>query len=60
MKDTYIREHIASTEKTIRVYDQHFIGDPSGQQVIKVMSLALKYIELPSPIKMGTAQRVRP
>lgn len=60
MKDAYIREHIASTEKTIRVYDQHFIGDPSGQQVISVMSLALKYVELPSPIKMGTAQRVRP
>lgn len=59
MKDTYIREHIASTEKTLRVYDQHFIGDESGQAVIYVMSLALKGVELPSPIRMGTAERVR-
>lgn len=60
MKDAYIREHIASTEKTIRVYDQHFIGDPSGDQVMRIMAMALKGVEMPSPIKMGTAQRVRP
>jgi hypothetical protein len=60
MKDAYIREHIASTEKTIRVYDQHFIGDPSGDSVMRVMAMALKGVEMPSPIKMGTAQRVRP
>lgn len=59
MSDTYIRQHIASTERTIRVYDQHFMGDPTGQEVIRVVGLALKLIELPDPIRFGTAERVR-
>lgn len=59
MSDTYIRQHIGSTEKTIRVYDQDFMGDPTGQAVIRICSLALKMIEMPSPIAFGTAQRVR-
>lgn len=60
MKDAYIKTHLLSMERVISLWDQHFIGDPSGQQVIHVVSLALKGIEMPSPIKWGNAQRVRP
>lgn len=60
MNDLHIKTHLASMERVISVWDQHFIGDVTGQQVIHVMSLALKGIELPSPIKWGNAERVRP
>lgn len=59
MHDLYLKTHLESMERVISVYDQHFIGDESGQEVLRVMSLALKGIELPSPIKFGTARRVR-
>lgn len=59
MKDLQIRTNLDSMERVIAVYDQHFIGDETGEEVIRVMKLALKGIELPSPIKFGTAQRIR-
>jgi hypothetical protein len=59
MNDLQIKTHLDSMERVISIWDQHFIGDETGQQVIHVVSLALKGIELPSPIKWGNAQRIR-
>ena len=59
-KDIYINSHLQMVTKIVRVYDQHFIDDPTGEKVCRVMSLAMKGIELPSPISFGTAMRVRP
>ncbi|MCC6382645.1 MAG: hypothetical protein IT304_09040 [Dehalococcoidia bacterium] len=59
-KDLYINSHLQIVDKVVRVWDQMFIGDQTGEAVMKVMALALKGIEMPSPILMGTAQRVRP
>lgn len=59
MKDLSIKTHLKAMSRVISVWDSHFIGDESGQEVLRVVSLALKGIELPSPIKWGTAQRVR-
>jgi hypothetical protein len=59
MKDFGIKTHLDSMERVISIWDQHFIGDESGQEVIRVCKLAMKGVELPSPIKWGTAERVR-
>ena len=59
-KDLYINAHLKTVTKIVRVYDQHFIGDSTGEAVCRVMALALRGIELPSPIGFGTAERVRP
>ena len=59
MKDLSITTHLKAMQRVVRVWDQYFIGDESGQEVMRVVSLALKGIEMPNPIKWGTAQRVR-
>jgi hypothetical protein len=59
-KDLYINQHLKTVSRIMRVWDQHFIGDPTGESVMRVMALALRGIELPSPIALGTAQRIRP
>jgi hypothetical protein len=59
-KDLYINAHLHTVNKIVRVWDQHFVDDESGEKVCAVMALALRGIELPSPIFFGTAQRVRP
>jgi hypothetical protein len=59
-KDIYINAHLKTVNKIVRVWDQHFIDDPTGEKVCRVMALAMRGIELPSPISLGTAQRVRP
>lgn len=59
-KDIYIASHLKTVNKIIRVYDQHFIDDPTGEKVCRIMALAMKGIELPNPIFFGTAARVRP
>jgi hypothetical protein len=59
-KDIYINAHLQTMNKIVRVWDQHFIDDPTGEKVCRVMALAMRGIELPSPIRLGTAQRVRP
>ena len=59
-QDIYINSHLKIVDRIVRVWDQHFIGDETGEQVCKVMALAVRGIELPSPILMGTAERVRP
>jgi hypothetical protein len=59
-KDIYIASHLQTVNKIVRIYDQHFIDDPTGEKVCRVVALAMRGIELPSPIFFGTAQRVRP
>jgi hypothetical protein len=59
MKDFGIKTHLDSMERVISIWDQHFMYDESGQEVIRVCKLAMKGVELPSPIKWGTAERVR-
>lgn len=59
-KDIYIASHLKTVNKIVRVYDQHFIDDPTGEKVCRIMALAIKGIELPSPIFFGTAERIRP
>jgi hypothetical protein len=59
-KDIYIASHLKTVNKIVRVYDMHFIDDPTGEKVCRVMALAMRGIELPSPVFVGTAQRVRP
>jgi hypothetical protein len=58
-KDLYINAHLRTVNKIVRVFDQHFIDDPTGEKVCRVMALAMKGIEMPNPIYFGTAQRVR-
>lgn len=60
VQDFFIKTHLRTMERVISLYDQHFIFDSSGSAVIKVVAMALKGIELPSPIRTGTAERVRP
>lgn len=59
-KDLYINRHLKTVSKIVRIFDQHFVGDPTGEAVMRVTALALRGIELPSPITLGTAQRIRP
>lgn len=59
-KDLYINAHLRSVNKVVRLFDQHFIDDPTGEKVCKAVALALKGIEMPNPIYFGTAARVRP
>ncbi len=59
-KDIYISAHLQTITKIVRVYDQHFIDDPTGEKVSWVMALAMRGIELSNPIFFGTAARVRP
>jgi hypothetical protein len=58
-KDIYIASHLKTVNKIVRVYDQHFIDDPTGEKVCRVMALAMRVIELASPVFFGTAARVR-
>jgi hypothetical protein len=59
MRDLFIRDHLRGIEKVVEVYSQDFIGDPSGDAVCRVMALAIKGIELPSPIRYRSVLRVR-
>ena len=64
IRDLFLKTHVKSLQKVITVYEQHFIEDSgpqgTGQAVCRVVALALKGIELPNPIRAGTAYRVRP
>lgn len=59
MKDLFLKTHL-KTGKVVTVYDQYFIHDDTGAAVMKVVALALKGIEMPNPIRTGTAIRRRP
>ncbi len=59
-KDLYILAHLSSVQKIVRVWDQYFIDDPSGEKVCRIAAMALRGQEMPSPISLGIAQRVRP
>lgn len=60
LKDLYIKTHIRSVQKVVTIYSQDFIGDESGEAVMRVVALALRGIEYPNPIRAGTARRTRP
>lgn len=59
MRDLFLKTHIR-TGKVITVYSQDFIHDDTGEAVCKVAALATKGVEMPSPIRSGTALRRRP
>jgi hypothetical protein len=59
MKDLFIRDHLRGVEKVVDVYSSDWLGDPSGEAVCRIAALALKGIQLPSPIRDRTALRVR-
>lgn len=59
MKDLFLKTHL-KTGKVVTVFDQDFIHDDTGAAVMKVVALALKGIEMPNPIRTGTAIRRRP
>lgn len=42
--------------KVVELYEEHFLKDESGQAAIKLVKLALKGIEKPSPITYKTGQ----
>lgn len=60
MSDLFIKTHVVAVDRVISLYDQHFIGDTTGRSALRVVGLALKGIELPNPIRFGTATRIRP
>lgn len=59
-KDFYLRTHLRSVDQVVSIYDQDFIGDPTGKAVIAVVAKAIKGDMMPNPIKFGTGQRIRP
>ncbi|MHB1330199.1 MAG: hypothetical protein ACYC2K_18520 [Gemmatimonadales bacterium] len=59
MKDLFLKTHL-KTGKVVTLYEQDFIHDDTGEAVMKVVSLALKGLELPNPIRTGQALRRRP
>lgn len=59
MKDLFIREHLRGVEKVIDVYSSDWLGDETGDAVCRIAALAIKGIELPSPIRYRTAIRTR-
>lgn len=58
-RDLFIRNHLRGIGRVVDIYSQDFVNDPSGDAVCRVVALALKGIELPSPIRFRTAVRVR-
>lgn len=59
MRDLFIRDHLRGVEKVVDVYSSDWIGDPTGEAVCRIAALAIKGIELPSPIRYRSAVRVR-
>lgn len=58
LKDLFLKTHLRSG-KVVTVYSQDFVHDTSGEAVCRVAALALKGIEMPNPIRHGTAIRRR-
>lgn len=59
-KDFFLKSHIVSVDRVIDLFDQYSVGDPSGHATIVQVARALKGIADPDPLRLGTAQRVRP
>lgn len=59
MRDLFIRDHLRGVEKVIDIYSSDFMHDPSGDAACRMVALAAKGIEMPSPIRYRTAIRTR-
>lgn len=59
-KDLFQKVNIKSVDRVIDLFDQYSIGDPTGQATIVQVARALKGIADPDPLRLGTAQRIRP
>lgn len=57
--DFYLKTHSKAADVIVNVYDQDFMGDPSGQAACAVVARALKGEEGPSPMATATGRRVR-
>lgn len=57
--DFFQRDHLRGVEKVIDVYSSDYLGDPTGNAVCRIAALAVKGVELLSPIKYRSALRVR-
>lgn len=58
-EDFYQRTHSSGVDQVISIFDQDFMGDPSGAAACAVVATALKGIQPANPIRFGTARRVR-
>lgn len=58
-EDFYQRTHSSGVDIVVSIFDQDFIGDPSGASVCRVVAEALKGDQPANPIRFGTARRVR-
>ncbi len=57
--DFYLRTHAVGVDDVVSIFDQDFIGDPSGRAACAVVARAIKGEQDPNPIRFGTARRVR-
>ena len=60
VKDTLIKENLTAYDRVMDLFDQYSVGDASGKATIEQVARALKGIADPDPLRLGTAQRVRP
>lgn len=58
-RDFYLKTHSAAADEIVSIWDQDFMGDPTGQAVCAVVARALKGEESASPIAFATGRRVR-
>lgn len=58
-EDFYQRTHSSGVDIVISIFDQDFMGDPTGAAACKVVAEALKGQQPANPIRYGTARRVR-
>lgn len=57
--DFYLKTHSAAVDRIVNVYDQDFMGDPTGRAACVVISEALKGEERGHPVQFGRGRRVR-
>lgn len=58
-KDFYLTTNERAVDQIVSIYDQDFLGDPTGRAVCAAVADAIKGIQRYSPIRTGTARRVR-
>ena len=58
MYDVQQRLSIQGAYDVVDIYDYMYMGDPSGEAIIKLLKAGLGLIEPPNPVFSGTVQRV--
>jgi hypothetical protein len=58
-KDFYLKTHITGVTRLVDIYEQDFIGDPSGEAVCTTLANALRGFESAGPNRMGTAYTIQ-